>query len=64
MAPAGRNGSAGLRWLVRHGHDPIAYDNLSEGNAAAVPASSVAVRFFVSLRVWADQPLFFQVRNT
>ena len=26
-----------LRWLLAHGHDPIAYDNLSEGNIAAVP---------------------------
>ena len=34
---AGYIGSACLRWLLRHGHDPIAYDNLSEGNAAAVP---------------------------
>ncbi len=34
---AGYIGSACLRWLIRHGHDPIAYDNLSEGNAAAVP---------------------------
>lgn len=34
---AGYIGSACLRWLLRHGHDPIAYDNLSEGNRAAVP---------------------------
>src|SRR6516225_7375023 len=34
---AGYIGSACLRWLLRHGHDPIAYDNLSEGNHAAVP---------------------------
>jgi UDP-glucose 4-epimerase len=40
---AGYVGSACLRWLLRHGHDPIAYDNLdpdekgSGGNAAAVP---------------------------
>ena len=34
---AGYIGSACLRWLLKHGHDPIAYDNLSEGNAAAVP---------------------------
>jgi UDP-glucose 4-epimerase len=37
---AGYVGSACLRWLLRHGHDPIAYDNLSEGNAAAVPDAS------------------------
>jgi UDP-glucose 4-epimerase len=34
---AGYVGSACLRWLLEHGHDPIAYDNLSEGNLAAVP---------------------------
>jgi UDP-glucose 4-epimerase len=34
---AGYVGSACLRWLLNHGHDPIAYDNLSEGNPAAVP---------------------------
>jgi UDP-glucose 4-epimerase len=34
---AGYVGSACLRWLLHHGHDPIAYDNLSEGNIAAVP---------------------------
>jgi UDP-glucose 4-epimerase len=34
---AGYVGSACLRWLLRHGHDPIAYDNLAEGNVQAVP---------------------------
>jgi UDP-glucose 4-epimerase len=34
---AGYIGSACLRWLAQHGHDPIAYDNMSEGNAAAIP---------------------------
>jgi UDP-glucose 4-epimerase len=34
---AGYVGSACLRWLLAQGHDPIAYDNLSEGNVAAVP---------------------------
>jgi UDP-glucose-4-epimerase GalE len=34
---AGYVGSACLRWLLCHGHDPIAYDNLVEGNVAAVP---------------------------
>jgi UDP-glucose 4-epimerase len=34
---AGYVGSACLRWLLAHGHDPIAFDNLSEGNRAAVP---------------------------
>jgi UDP-glucose 4-epimerase len=42
---AGYVGSACLRWLVGHGHDPIAYDNLSEGNVAAVP--DVANRLIV-----------------
>ena len=37
---AGYVGSATLRWLLHHGHDPIAYDNLVEGNVAAVPDSS------------------------
>jgi UDP-glucose 4-epimerase len=37
---AGYVGSACLRWLLEHGHDPIAYDNLSEGNRAAVPGTS------------------------
>ena len=37
---AGYVGSACLRWLLRHGHDPIAYDNLVEGNVAAVPDAS------------------------
>ena len=34
---AGYVGSACLRWLLAHGHDPIAFDDLSEGNARAVP---------------------------
>jgi UDP-glucose 4-epimerase len=34
---AGYVGSACLRWLLGHGHDPIAYDNMEEGNRAAVP---------------------------
>lgn len=34
---AGYIGSACLRWLAEHGHDPVAYDDLSEGNAPAVP---------------------------
>jgi len=36
---AGYIGSACLRWLIKQGHNPIAFDNLSEGNAAAVPDS-------------------------
>ncbi|QNN24900.1 UDP-glucose 4-epimerase GalE [Planctomycetales bacterium ZRK34] len=34
---AGYVGSACLRWLCKHGHDPVAYDNLAEGNRQAVP---------------------------
>jgi UDP-glucose 4-epimerase len=37
---AGYVGSACLRWLLDHGHDAIAYDDLSEGNPAAVPEAS------------------------
>jgi UDP-glucose 4-epimerase len=37
---AGYVGSACLRWLLAHGHDAIAYDNLSEGNRAAVPEAA------------------------
>lgn len=35
---AGYVGSACLRWLLAHGHEPFAYDDLSEGNRASVPA--------------------------
>lgn len=35
---AGYVGSAVLRWLLKNGHNAIAYDDLSMGNAAAVPA--------------------------
>ncbi len=37
---AGYVGSACLRWLLEHGHDPIAYDDLSEGNPPSVPQAS------------------------
>jgi UDP-glucose 4-epimerase len=37
---AGYVGSACLRWLLAHGHDPVAFDNLSEGNFKAVPDAS------------------------
>jgi UDP-glucose 4-epimerase len=37
---AGYVGSACLRWLIEQGHEPIAYDNLVEGNVAAVPDAS------------------------
>lgn len=34
---AGYIGSACLRWLVRNGHDAVAFDSMMEGNALAVP---------------------------
>jgi UDP-glucose 4-epimerase len=34
---AGYVGGSCLRWLLKHGHDAIAFDNLSEGHAKAVP---------------------------
>lgn len=40
---AGYIGSACLRGLLRQGHDAIAYDDLSLGNAAAVPDSRLIV---------------------
>ena len=40
---AGYIGSACLRWLLRNGHDPIAYDDMLEGNAASVPDGRLVV---------------------
>ncbi len=40
---AGYIGAACLRWLLKHGHDPIAFDNMGEGNAAAVPEGRLVV---------------------
>jgi UDP-glucose 4-epimerase len=40
---AGYIGSACLRWLLKHGHDPIAFDNMLEGNARAVPEGRLVV---------------------
>lgn len=40
---AGYIGSTALRWLLKNGHDPIAYDNLSAGNRKAVPADRLVV---------------------
>ena len=34
---AGYIGSATLRWLLKHGHHAVAFDNLAEGNARSVP---------------------------
>src|SRR5690606_24515906 len=34
---AGYIGGACLRWLLARGHDPIAFDDLSEGNRSSVP---------------------------
>jgi UDP-glucose-4-epimerase GalE len=38
---AGYVGSACLRWLLKHGHEPLAFDDLSEGNRDAVPGDRV-----------------------
>jgi UDP-glucose 4-epimerase len=51
---AGYIGSACLRWLLRHGHDPIAYDNLSEGNAAAVPDRRLVIGDIADTQKMAD----------
>ena len=40
---AGYIGGACLRWLLERGHDPIAFDDLSEGNRAAVPEDRLVV---------------------
>ncbi|HEY5659089.1 MAG TPA: UDP-glucose 4-epimerase GalE [Myxococcota bacterium] len=40
---AGYVGSACLRWSLRKGHDVVAYDDLSAGNAAAVPSDRLIV---------------------
>ncbi len=40
---AGYIGSACLRWLLKHGHDPIAFDNMDEGNTSAVPEGRLVV---------------------
>jgi len=40
---AGYVGSSCLRWLRTHGHNVMAYDNLSEGNAAAVDGAELVV---------------------
>lgn len=40
---AGYIGSACLRWLLAHGHDPIAFDDLSEGNSPSVPEGRLIV---------------------
>ncbi|MEX2672116.1 MAG: UDP-glucose 4-epimerase GalE [Phycisphaeraceae bacterium] len=40
---AGYVGSACLRWLIKHGHEPVAFDNLSEGNPPAVPDDRLIV---------------------
>ena len=40
---AGYVGSACLRWLIKHGHDPVAFDNMVEGNRGAVPADRLIV---------------------
>ena len=40
---AGYVGSACLRWMLEQGHEVVAYDNLDEGNAGAVPSDCLVV---------------------
>jgi len=40
---AGYVGSACLRYMVQHGEDPIAYDNLSQGHREAIPEDRLIV---------------------
>ncbi len=40
---AGYIGSACFRWLLKNGHDPVAYDNLSAGNSSAVVGEKLIV---------------------
>ncbi len=40
---AGYVGSACLRWLLKQGHDPVAYDDLSLGNEWAVPKERLVI---------------------
>lgn len=40
---AGYVGSACVRWLMKHGHEPMAYDDLSLGNRASVPDDRLIV---------------------
>lgn len=51
---AGYVGSACLRWLLRHEHDVLAYDNLSEGNRAAVPEGRLVVGDLADVRGLTD----------
>lgn len=51
---AGYVGSACLRWLLRHGHEAIAYDDLSAGNAEAVPDGRLVVGDILNADQLAD----------
>jgi len=51
---AGYVGSACLRWLLKHGHDPIAFDDLSLGNAASVPEDRLIVGDMLDREALAD----------
>ena len=44
---AGYVGSAALRWLLKNGHNPVAFDDLSLGNRAAVPGAEDEKRLVV-----------------
>lgn len=51
---AGYVGSATLRWLLQHGHDPIAFDDLSAGHAAALPSDRLIVGNMLDTAALAD----------
>ncbi|RUL84928.1 UDP-glucose 4-epimerase GalE [Tautonia sociabilis] len=51
---AGYIGSACLRWLLDHGHDPIAFDDLSEGNPPSVPADRLVVGDILDTEAMAE----------
>lgn len=40
---AGYVGSACVRWLLKHGHKPVAFDDLSTGNRESVPSDRLIV---------------------
>jgi UDP-glucose 4-epimerase len=51
---AGYVGSACLRWLERHGHEPVAFDDLSEGNRESVPADRLVEGNILDRNALAD----------
>lgn len=57
---AGFVGSACLRHLLAQGHEAIAFDNLSQGHAEAVPAGRLVVGDIADTRALVDQMRAFQ----